>query len=136
MNRADDGSEAASAPNHDGDSEWRPLIVSVRVRIAPSPTGMAHIGTARTVLFNWLFARQRGGAFVIRIEDTDRERLVPGAVESLIDSMRWLGLDWDEGPEVGGPYGPYVQSERLPLYHAHVDRLVADGNAYRCYCSS
>lgn len=110
--------------------------MTVRVRIAPSPTGFAHIGTARTFLFNWIFARQQGGAFVIRIEDTDRERLVPGAVESLLDAVRWLGLDWDEGPEVGGPHAPYFQSERLPIYHEHTDRLVREGHAYRCYCSS
>jgi glutamyl-tRNA synthetase len=108
----------------------------VRVRIAPSPTGYPHIGTFRTFLFNWLFARRHGGRFVIRIEDTDRERLIPDAVEKLVEAVRWFGLDWDEGPEVGGAFGPYVQSERLPLYHEHVDRLVREGKAYRCYCSS
>jgi len=108
---------------------------AVRVRIAPSPTGLPHIGTFRTFLFNWLFARKHGGKFVIRIEDTDRERLVPGAEEALLDAVEWFGLDWDEGPRRGGPYGPYVQSERLPIYHEHVERLVAEGKAYRCYCS-
>ncbi len=107
----------------------------VRVRIAPSPTGLPHIGTFRTFLFNWLFARKHGGKFVIRIEDTDRERLVPGAEDALLDAVEWIGLDWDEGPRRGGPYAPYVQSERLPIYHEHVERLLAQGNAYRCYCS-
>jgi len=108
---------------------------SVRVRIAPSPTGLPHIGTFRTFLFNWLFARKHGGKFVIRIEDTDRERLVPGAEDALLDAVEWFGLDWDEGPRRGGPYGPYTQSERLPIYHEHVERLITQGNAYRCYCS-
>lgn len=108
----------------------------VRVRIAPSPTGLPHIGTFRTFLFNWLFARKHGGKFAIRIEDTDRERLVPGAEDALLDAVEWFGLDWDEGPRHGGPYAPYVQSERLPLYHEHVERLIAAGHAYRCYCSS
>ncbi len=107
----------------------------VRVRIAPSPTGYPHIGTFRTFLFNWLFARQHGGKFVIRIEDTDRERLIPDAIEKLLDAVEWFGLDWDEGPRVGGPYGPYEQSERLPIYHEHVQRLIEAGAAYRCYCS-
>jgi glutamyl-tRNA synthetase len=107
----------------------------VRVRIAPSPTGLPHIGTFRTFLFNWLFARQNGGQFVIRIEDTDRERLIEGAIDALVDAVEWFGLDWDEGPRVGGPFGPYEQSERLPLYHEHVDRLIAEGHAYRCYCT-
>lgn len=110
--------------------------MSVRVRIAPSPTGLPHIGTFRTFLFNWLFARQHGGDVIIRIEDTDRERLIPGAEDALLDAIGWIGLDWDEGPRVGGPYGPYVQSERLPIYHEHVDRLLAEGKAYRCYCTS
>jgi glutamyl-tRNA synthetase len=108
---------------------------SVRVRIAPSPTGLPHIGTFRTFLFNWLFARRHGGKFVIRIEDTDRERLVPGAEDALLDAVEWFGLDWDEGPRRGGPYAPYVQSERLPVYHEHVEQLLAAGKAYRCYCS-
>jgi glutamyl-tRNA synthetase len=108
----------------------------VRVRIAPSPTGFPHIGTFRTFLFNWLFARKHRGTFVIRIEDTDRERRVEGAEDALLDAVEWFGLDWDEGPRRGGPYSPYVQSERLPIYHEQVERLVAQGNAYRCYCSS
>lgn len=110
--------------------------MTVRVRIAPSPTGMPHVGGFRTFLFNWLFARQQEGQFLIRIEDTDQARKVEGAVEALLDAFRWLGLDWDEGPEVGGPHAPYVQSERLPIYHQYVDQLLAEGKAYRCYCSS
>ena len=107
----------------------------VRVRYAPSPTGEPHIGNIRTALFNWLFARHHGGEFLVRIEDTDQERLVPGAVEAILDGLRWLDIDWDEGPEVGGPYGPYFQSERLELYQKAADVLVENGRAYRCYCS-
>jgi glutamyl-tRNA synthetase len=107
----------------------------VRVRIAPSPTGYFHVGSARTALFNWLFARHHGGKFIVRIEDTDRTRFNPEAVADLTASLRWLGLDWDEGPEVGGDHGPYVQSERLDLYHHYADWLVREGHAYKCYCS-
>src|SRR4051794_1091527 len=109
---------------------------NVRVRIAPSPTGMPHVGLFHTFLFNWLYARHEGGTFLVRIEDTDRARLIEGAVDALLDAIRWLGLNWDEGPGVGGPYGPYVQSERLPLYQEHAERLVREGRAYYCYCSS
>ncbi len=108
----------------------------VRVRIAPSPTGYFHVGSARTALFNWLFARHHGGEFVVRVEDTDRTRYDAEAVPDMVDSLRWLGLDWDEGPEVGGDYGPYLQSERLELYHRYAEQLVSEGHAYRCYCSS
>jgi glutamyl-tRNA synthetase len=108
---------------------------SVRVRFAPSPTGFLHVGNARTALFNWLFARHEGGTFILRIEDTDRKRIVPGALEDIIEQLRWLGLDWDEGPEVGGPYGPYFQSQRLEIYHEHAQRLLESGHAYKCYCS-
>ena len=87
--------------------------MTVRVRYAPSPTGEPHVGNIRTALFNWLFARHEGGSFVLRIEDTDQTRLVPEALGKVLESLRWLGLEWDEGPEVGGPYGPYLQSERL-----------------------
>ena len=107
----------------------------VRVRFAPSPTGEPHIGNIRTVVFNWLFARQQGGKFILRIEDTDRRRYVPGAEEAIEEGLRWLGLDWDEGPDVGGPYGPYVQSQRLPLYREYAEQLVASGHAYRCNCT-
>ncbi len=108
----------------------------VRVRYAPSPTGFPHVGNIRTALFNWLFARHHGGKFIVRIEDTDQARTVPGALEAILDGLRWLGLDWDEGPEVGGDYGPYWQSERLPRYREAAERLIAQGDAYYCYCSS
>ena len=107
----------------------------VRVRFAPSPTGLPHIGNIRTALFNWLFARHNSGKFIVRVEDTDQVRLVPGSIEAMLEGLRWLNIDWDEGPEVGGPYGPYFQSERLDIYHELADRLVLQGNAYRCYCS-
>ncbi|MBI2958541.1 MAG: glutamate--tRNA ligase, partial [Chloroflexi bacterium] len=107
----------------------------VRVRYAPSPTGHPHVGNIRTALFNWLFARHAGGRFILRIEDTDTARIVPGATESILDSLRWLGLDWDEGPEAGEEYGPYIQSQRLALYREAVRRLLEGGHAYRCYCS-
>jgi len=107
----------------------------VRVRFAPSPTGYWHPGNARTALFAWLFARHERGTFVVRIEDTDRERNTPEAVDDLIESMRWLGMDWDEGPIVGGDHGPYYQSARLPLYREAVDRLLRDGRAYYCFAT-
>jgi glutamyl-tRNA synthetase len=106
-----------------------------RVRFAPSPTGYLHVGGARTALFNWLFARRHGGAFVLRIEDTDAERSSADMVTGILDGLRWLGLDWDEGPEVGGGFGPYFQSQRLDRYRAMAERLVAGGHAYHCYCS-
>ena len=111
------------------------LTAEVRVRFAPSPTGQPHIGNIRTALFNWLFARHHGGRFIVRVEDTDQARLVPGALESMLDGLRWLNIDWDEGPEVDGPYGPYLQSLRLEVYHGLAWRLVEQGNAYHCYCS-
>ncbi|MDP2731326.1 MAG: glutamate--tRNA ligase [Dehalococcoidales bacterium] len=107
----------------------------VRVRFAPSPTGHPHVGNIRTAMFNWLFARHTGGKFILRIEDTDVARRVEGAVESIMDGLRWLGLDWDEGPGVGGDYGPYFQSQRLELYRRAAESLLAQGNAYCCYCS-
>jgi glutamyl-tRNA synthetase len=107
----------------------------IRVRFAPSPTGYLHIGGARTALFNWLFARRLGGTLVLRIEDTDEERSSLEMVEGILNGLRWLGLDWDEGPRIGGPYGPYFQSERLDRYHAMAARLVAQGGAYYCYCT-
>ncbi len=109
--------------------------MTVRVRFAPSPTGHPHIGNIRTVVFNWLFARQNNGQFVLRIEDTDRTRYVPEALRAITESLRWLGMDWDEGPDVGGPYGPYVQSERLALYRQKAEELIEKGWAYRCNCS-
>jgi glutamyl-tRNA synthetase len=118
-----------------------PDLAEVRVRFSPSPTGQLHIGGAKTAMYNVLFAHGqapregKGGAFVLRIEDTDRKRLVEGAAEGLMTSLRWLGLNWDEGPDVGGPYGPYVQSERTPLYRDHAEKLIASGHAYRCFCT-
>ncbi|MGE5175264.1 MAG: glutamate--tRNA ligase [Hyphomicrobiales bacterium] len=106
----------------------------VRVRFAPSPTGYLHVGGARTALFNYLYARRTGGVFVLRIEDTDRERSTPEAVRAILEGMRWLGLSWDEGPEAGGAHGPYFQSERLAGYAAAAERLLAEGKAYRCFC--
>ena len=111
-------------------------MANVRVRFAPSPTGYLHIGGLRTALFNYLFARKNGGAFILRIEDTDRTRLVPDALDDIMRSMRWMGLDWDEGPDKGGAFGPYTQSERLPLYREHAERLLASGHAYRCFCTA
>ena len=108
----------------------------VRVRYAPSPTGFPHVGNIRTALFNWLYARHTGGQFIVRIEDTDTARTVPGSLEAILDSLRWLGLEWDEGPEVGGPYGPYMQSQRLPIYHEITAKLIEEGFAYRCYCTA
>ena len=107
----------------------------VRVRYAPSPTGFPHVGNIRTALFNWLFARRYGGSFIVRVEDTDVARTVEGALEAILEGLRWLGLDWDEGPGVGGDSGPYFQSERLSLYHQAAERLMAQGDAYYCFCS-
>ena len=112
------------------------MTLPVRVRFAPSPTGRPHVGNVRTAMFNWLLARHMGGKFILRIEDTDVARKVKGALEAILDGLRWLGLDWDEGPEVGGEYGPYFQSQRLKLYHEAAERLVAQGDAYYCYCSA
>ena len=107
----------------------------VRVRYAPSPTGHPHVGNIRTALFNWLFARHHGGSFIVRIEDTDTARTVAGAVETILGGLKWLGLDWDEGPDAGGDYGPYYQSERLKIYAEAAGRLMSQGDAYHCYCS-
>jgi glutamyl-tRNA synthetase len=106
-----------------------------RVRFAPSPTGFLHIGGARTALFNWLWARRTGGTFILRVEDTDQDRSTREAEAAIFDGLRWLGLDWDEGPEVGGPYGPYFQMERLEIYRAHAERLVSEDKAYACTCT-
>jgi glutamyl-tRNA synthetase len=108
----------------------------VRVRFAPSPTGYLHVGGARTALFNWLYARRHGGTFVLRIEDTDAERSSWEMVAGIVDGMRWLGLDWDEGPDVGGPHAPYFQSQRLDTHREMAERLVASGHAYYCYCTT
>lgn len=106
-----------------------------RLRFAPSPTGFQHIGGFRTALFSWLYARHTGGQFVLRIEDTDLARTVEGAVDHLIEGFKWLGMDIDEGPEIGGPYGPYYQTERKALYQHYASQLIASGNAYKCYCT-
>jgi glutamyl-tRNA synthetase len=111
-------------------------MTDVRVRFAPSPTGYLHVGGLRTALYNYLYARKHGGVFVLRIEDTDRTRFVPGAVEKLIAMLRWCGLTYDEGPEVGGPHAPYLQSERTELYRAAAEKLLDSGHAYRCYCTA
>lgn len=107
----------------------------IRVRFAPSPTGYLHVGGARTALFNWLLARRHGGVFVLRIEDTDAERSSTEMVEGILDGMRWLGLNWDEGPLIGGNFGPYFQSQRIDRYRAMADDLVRRGKAYYCYCT-
>jgi len=111
------------------------LEEKIRVRFAPSPTGELHVGNARTALFNWLFARQRGGKFILRLEDTDRARALEIYEQNLYRDLRWLGLDWDEGPDIGGPFGPYRQSERLSLYDHYLQELIAKGEVYPCYCS-
>jgi nondiscriminating glutamyl-tRNA synthetase len=107
----------------------------VRVRFAPSPTGHLHVGNARTALFNWLFARQAGGVMALRIEDTDVERSESRYETQLLEDLKWLGLDWDEGPDVGGPYAPYRQSDRVAIYREHAERLISEGKAYYCFCS-
>jgi nondiscriminating glutamyl-tRNA synthetase len=108
---------------------------SVRVRFAPSPTGYLHIGGARTALFNWLFARHTGGTFILRIEDTDVQRSTPEALVAIIDGLKWLGIDWDEGPEVGGAYGPYNQMARLEIYQKEAQKLLEKGMLYKCFCT-
>ncbi len=107
----------------------------IRVRFAPSPTGYLHIGGARTALFNWLYARHHKGTFILRIEDTDQVRSTEEAVNVILEGMKWLGLDWDEGPEKGGEYGPYYQMQRLHFYQEYTEKLLKDKKAYRCYCS-
>jgi glutamyl-tRNA synthetase len=109
--------------------------MSVRVRFAPSPTGALHPGSARTVLFNYLFARKHGGSFILRIEDTDQSRSDPASLDSILSGIRWLGLNWDEGPEMDGDFGPYFQSQRLDLYRQMVQRLIDAGDAYACFCT-
>ena len=111
------------------------MAEAVRVRFAPAPTGYLHVGGARTALYNWLFARHHGGVFVLRVEDTDQTRSTEESVEALQGSLRWLGIDWDEGPEVGGPFGPYRQTDRLEVYRQVADRLMDEGSAYRCWCT-
>jgi nondiscriminating glutamyl-tRNA synthetase len=108
---------------------------SVRTRFAPSPTGDLHVGGARTALFNWLFTRNRGGEFILRIEDTDFDRSADKYIDRIISAMKWLGLDWDEGPETGGPYAPYYQSKRLNVYEEVIEKLKKKDKVYRCYCT-
>ena len=108
----------------------------VRVRFAPSPTGYLHIGGARTALFNWLFARKMGGKLILRIEDTDIERLKEDSVSQILTSLKWLGINWDEGPEAGGEYGPYYQSERFDIYKKYAQQLLDEGKAYYCFCTT
>lgn len=111
-------------------------LTPARVRFAPSPTGYLHLGGLRTALFNWLYARHTGGQFILRIEDTDQKRYNPESLHDLMNGLRWLGLEWDEGPDKGGPYGPYVQSERQTIYSQYAEQLIASGHAYRCYCTA
>ncbi len=113
---------------NDGDSP-------ARVRFAPSPTGHLHLGGLRTALFDWLWARKTGGQFILRIEDTDRRRFDPESMDSLIRGLRWLGLDWDEGPDIGGPFAPYVQSQRQEIYQEKAQELIDRGHAYKCFCT-
>ena len=108
-------------------------MTKVRVRFAPSPTGSPHIGNIRTALWDWLFARHTGGTFVLRIEDTDQKREIPGAVDEIKEGLRWYGLDYDEGPDIGGDYGPYIQSQRLDIYKRHAEQLISEGKAYYAY---
>lgn len=110
--------------------------MTVRTRYAPSPTGDPHVGNIRSALFSWAFARANGGEFILRIEDTDRNRLVETSVQAIMDSLQWLGIDWDEGPDKGGAHGPYFQSQRLPLYQKTAATLIENGRAYRCFCTS
>jgi len=108
----------------------------VRTRFAPSPTGDLHVGNIRTALFDWAYARHTGGKLIFRVEDTDRERVTDEYISRAIETLRWLGLNWDEGPEVGGPYGPYLQSQRLDIYTHWAATFLANGDAYKCYCST
>ena len=105
------------------------------MRFAPSPSGDLHVGNIRTALYDWAYARRTGGTFVLRIEDTDKTRVTQEYIDSALDTLRWLGLDWDEGPEVGGPYGPYRQSERMASYAEWAQRFLETGHAYHCYCT-
>ena len=109
---------------------------AVRCRFAPAPSGSLHVGNVRSALFSWLWARRNGGTFILRVEDTDASRVTEEAVHGVLEDLRWLGLDWDEGPEVGGPYAPYRQSQRMDLYRETADRLLSQGDAYRCYCTA
>jgi len=109
--------------------------VTVRCRFAPAPSGSLHVGNVRSALFSWLWARHNDGVFILRVEDTDASRVTEEAFRGVLDDLRWLGLEWDEGPEAGGPHGPYRQSERAEIYRAKLEELLAGGHAYRCYCT-
>jgi glutamyl-tRNA synthetase len=110
--------------------------MTVRCRFAPAPSGSIHVGNARSALFSWLYARHHEGVFILRVEDTDVSRVTEEAHRGVVDDLRWLGLNWDEGPDVGGPHGPYRQSERLDIYRGMTDRLLGSGHAYRCWCTA
>src|SRR4029079_6241656 len=118
-----------------GRADSRECLVSVRVRFAPSPTGQIHVGNARTALFNWLFARQQKGTFILRIEDTDLDRSETRYETQLLEDLQWLGTEWDEGPDVGGPYPPYRQSDKWEVYRTHALKLMDEGKAYYCFCT-
>mgnify|MGYP005695739075 FL=1 len=111
-------------------------MTAIRTRIAPSPTGDPHLGTAYIALFNLAFARQHGGEFILRIEDTDQERSTPESEQAILDSLRWLGIEWSEGPDVGGPHGPYRQSERGTIYADYAQQLVTNGHAFYCFATT
>src|SRR5947207_2816277 len=119
-------------PSHPPDTR---LVLTARGRAAPPPAGALHLGSVRTSLYNLLLARQRDGVVILRVEDTDQDRLVAGAIDSIYDGLHWLGITWHEGPQEGGPFAPYVQSERLPLYQKHAQELIDKGAAYYCFCS-
>jgi glutamyl-tRNA synthetase len=126
---------ASASSSVDGPASPQGATGPVRLRVAPSPTGDPHVGTAYMSLFNLAFVRQRGGQFVLRIEDTDRARYQEDSEQQIYDTLTWMGLTWDEGPDRGGPYAPYRQSERLDHYRPYVDKLLADGHAYYCWCT-
>src|SRR5438046_2357695 len=119
----------------DGNRRDRGAALTVRVRFAPSPTGHLHVGGVRTAIFNWLFAKRHGGTFILRVEDTDQARSTRESEEMVLSDLRWLALDWQEGPDVGGPHAPYRQSERVDTYSAAAQQLLASGTAYRCFCT-
>ena len=111
-------------------------MTEIRTRIAPSPRGDPHVGTAYVALFNYCFAKSQGGSFILRIEDTDQKRSTAESEQAILDALRWCGVTWSEGPDVGGPYGPYRQSERSALYQTHAQQLLDSGHAFRCFCTA
>ncbi|KAB8239263.1 glutamate--tRNA ligase MSE1 [Aspergillus alliaceus] len=134
--RARCSSVASSKPIRAGNKKTNMPDLPARTRFAPSPTGYLHLGSLRTALFNYLLAKRTGGQFLLRIEDTDQKRTIPGAEQRLYEDLQWAGLQWDEGPTVGGPHGPYRQSERTAIYRTHAHDLINNGHAYRCFCSA